>query len=101
VHESEERVLVDARHRRLEGAAADDLDLGEDMVAQDVVEQLAVAVAFDAQIARHAVELADLLLRHQVEQQPGRIHDGELGSASILAIATPTWWPRMLSSSAT
>ena len=76
--EGEERVLVDARHRRLQDVAADDLDLGKDVVAQDVVEQLDVLVALDAQVVRDGEELALRLLRDQVEQQPRRVDDAEL-----------------------
>ena len=52
VHEGEEGVLVDARHQTLQGVAPGDVDLGKDVVAQNVVQQLRVIVALDQQIVR-------------------------------------------------
>ena len=77
VHEGIEGVFIDARHQALQRVAAGDVHLGEDVVAQDVAEQLALLAALDAQVVRHGVELAQFLLRHQVEQQPRRERDDD------------------------
>ena len=72
-------MLVDARHQALQCVAAGDVDLGKNVMAQHVVQQLAVLVALDAQVVRHVVELPLFLLRHQVVELPRRKDDGDAG----------------------
>jgi hypothetical protein len=77
VHEGVEGLLVDARHQSLHRLAPRDVDLGKDVVAQKMVEQLGMGVALDPQIVRDVVEETLLLLPDQVEQFPRRVDDGD------------------------
>jgi hypothetical protein len=79
VHEGVEGLFRDARHDGAQHVAAIDGDLGKDSVLQQDVQQPREILTFHQEIVILLVELAEILIGHQIEQCPGRIGDAGIG----------------------